>query len=237
MIALWISVGFVLGITAHVIYVAIRGLMKKGIYIPAFYYKDLSDAAKKKAREWGRQRLTNETWQLDDTVYSWKHVLVKIGFNEPDISYNISYSQGDGASFTASSVDVVKLIALAGTVDGIVEDQVVKQLAPMIANKSIIIREAIIKRTDHRYTHENTVSFDFDWDYDAKISSADRGTYDKLMERLGENISMTAVRMSKKIFAELVKVYESYTSDSAVEEYLDANMYWFDVAGNSLKEG
>jgi hypothetical protein len=75
-------------------------------------YDQLSDAAKKKARE----RYVNSNLEAGDNYWAeyvideWKELLEAKGFDSPKINYSGFYSQGDGASFICDSIDFTKYL-------------------------------------------------------------------------------------------------------------------------------
>ena len=75
----------------------------------AFKYDDLDDRAKQRAKEWYGSGDHYSDWH-EFTLDDWKQRLEEMGFSEPDISYSGFSSQGDGASFTASSFDLDKYV-------------------------------------------------------------------------------------------------------------------------------
>ena len=64
--------------------------------------------AVERAAQWLREGQTDHDW-YDYTYEMWKSALAQVGFDNADISFSGFWSQGDGASFTAS-VDLDVLI-------------------------------------------------------------------------------------------------------------------------------
>jgi hypothetical protein len=65
---------------------------------------------REKLREWA----TDGSWWYECVFDNWKPALDQIGFENADISFSGFWSQGDGASFTAS-IDVRKLVDFLNT--------------------------------------------------------------------------------------------------------------------------
>ena len=69
-----------------------------------------------RAKAWLQEAATDFNW-YSDVLDIWKDALAQIGFEDAEISFSGFWSQGDGASFTAT-VDLDKLIAfLADTIE------------------------------------------------------------------------------------------------------------------------
>lgn len=72
-----------------------------------FAYDDLGEEAKKRALEEWRtaSREIGDTYYAEPVILEWKWLLKNKGFDGVDISFSGFWSQGDGASFTANSID------------------------------------------------------------------------------------------------------------------------------------
>src|ERR1035441_4221080 len=66
-------------------------------------YIHLSPAAQKRARDWYREHCLDYEW-WDSDYDHWKEKLGELGFTKVAIKFSGFYSQGDGASFTASVI-------------------------------------------------------------------------------------------------------------------------------------
>jgi len=70
-----------------------------------FQYDQLDDEAKEKAREWWNETNEGDNYWSEPVIAEWRWLLRNKGFNDVEISYSGFWSQGDGASFTASNID------------------------------------------------------------------------------------------------------------------------------------
>jgi len=71
-----------------------------------FTYDQLSDAAKRTARESWVEDSVRDNDYADNVVSEWKWLLAQKGFDDVEINWSGFWSQGDGASFTAKSFDI-----------------------------------------------------------------------------------------------------------------------------------
>lgn len=150
--------------------------------------------------------------------------LEALGFNDPDISFSGFCSQGDGASFTCKSVDLVKFL---------------KGQKALTRFKSLVNMEksetgefiASVDRFDHHYCHEHTVKagVEVNW-FDDEEQEIQEGL-SKMGDELQTLITETVRTLSKKIYRELESEYEYLTSDEEIIETLKANEYTFTASG------
>lgn len=77
-----------------------------------FLYNELSPEAQARARDWWRENLDQNDWNhfSEPVIVEWKWLLKNKGFNDVKISWSGFSSQGDGASFTADSIDIEKYL-------------------------------------------------------------------------------------------------------------------------------
>jgi hypothetical protein len=77
-----------------------------------FQYDQLTPEAKEKAREWWINGENNwgDNSYADCVVAEWKWLLQNKGFNGVEIAWSGFWRQGDGASFTATSIDILKYL-------------------------------------------------------------------------------------------------------------------------------
>ena len=72
-------------------------------------YDQLSPEAKERARDWYIESSSNDDYWSEGVVLEWKWLLQQKGFEGVDIAWSGFSSQGDGASFTAKSIDFITL--------------------------------------------------------------------------------------------------------------------------------
>jgi hypothetical protein len=137
----------------------------------------IAQKAVERARSWLQEANTDHDW-CSYVLELWEQALDQIGFEDAKIAFRGFWSQGDGASFTAS-VDLHKLVAfLADTIEPkdkieVVEGQ--EEFLPYVVHllggkptnpkyrRLLLVREHIrdvaVERTGHHYTHEHTCRF------------------------------------------------------------------------------
>lgn len=71
-------------------------------------YEQLDDDAKERARNWWREAGADDNYWSEPVVAEWKWLLDQKGFYGVEINWTGFWSQGDGASFTATSIDFAK---------------------------------------------------------------------------------------------------------------------------------
>lgn len=136
----------------------------------SYTFAELSDEARKKVIE--RERNTylegmTEEWS-ESVIENFKSYMEgKYGIEVTDVGYDVSYSQGSGASFTFDRQGISMMneeidkadnpFLLGYKTDDPIHEKVIKFVKEeSIANGSVMIAEC--KRTTHQYQHENTVS-------------------------------------------------------------------------------
>lgn len=75
-------------------------------------YDDLLPKAKERARDWYRESLDQDDWQYmaEPVILEWRWLLTEKGFDGIKISWSGFSSQGDGASFTAKGINLLKYL-------------------------------------------------------------------------------------------------------------------------------
>ena len=81
-------------------------------YDGGFKYDQLDDSAKEKARQWwvNSENESGDNFWSEGIILEWKWLLKNKGFDDVDIAYSGFASQGDGASFTAKSIDLKRYL-------------------------------------------------------------------------------------------------------------------------------
>ncbi len=209
-----------------------------------FTFNELSDKAKKKAREWYKSQDLGYGWW--DSVFENasiiaslfgldirnKPVKMKNGKTQYPVSIFFSgfYSQGDGASFEGrytykdGATDAVKEYAPEdGTLHSIVNQ--LQNLQHRHSNRL----EATIKQSG-RYSHEFTMSLDMTWDddYSEEENIFDDEATSELLEIMRD--------FARWIYKNLEREYDYLMSDEVVDETLISNDYEFDEFGTLNQE-
>jgi hypothetical protein len=169
---------------------------------------------------------------LDD----WKGDLERLGYSDPDIQFSGFWGQGDGASFTASSVpphtedpEIVaawELIQRMTMLAGGQSEWELEAIGPLDQMDLEGMASGSVYRHGHRYVHENTVSVD--WQFDDFPNTTGlllEDQWDALEQAIKsyyENLDTTVTDLCREIYADLEKEYEYQTSDEAVEQALES---------------
>lgn len=116
-----------------------------------FSFQELSPKAQDKAIE-NFSQLQAETWSGQDTIDEYKIKLQELGFEGVEIHYSGFYSQGDGASFTATRFDIRKAMKASSIAS------YYKSFYTIAKTQDIRGR---VSRISSHYYHENTVKVIF----------------------------------------------------------------------------
>lgn len=205
--------------------------------VNVYQYDELSDDAKEKARQWWLSVDDSESInEMVDIVIV--PALETIGFNNPKVFYCISYCQGDGACFTASSIDTDTFIRFClGRLDTTTVDWLFKTCWQNFDNHRLDWLQSVgvldeyslsVSRSigSNFYSHEGTATIDCCGGYNVPES------IDKVVDEFVETANELRRELSQAIFAALLKEYEFQTSDDIVAENIVANEYEFDEFGN-----
>lgn len=195
------------------------------IHKTLYTFNELSKEAKQQAIETKRQEIEEDydyykfyfTDTIENALNRWNNIGIEIDIK--DIAYNISYSQGDGVSFTTDTpIDIDKALAFykkeypkyAKTVEEIKNNKHYQDIK--------LDYEFTIKRIDYYYTHENTVHCDVTdttWEYaDGIWEVADK--IRQIIDELKDDIC-------GNIYYELREVDEYIRSDENIIELLELN--------------
>ncbi len=213
----------------------------------------VSKRAVEKAREWLTEGQTDHQW-YDYLFELWRDALDQIGFTEAEIAFSGFWSQGDGASFTAS-VDMERLVEFFASdikanqsiepvpgntkVHGHDEDfrpwlvHKIGQRTSLVNSKFrrlLKVRDHLdctVKRISHRYSHENTCQFDGEfrsWDEYPRLQA--------FVEEFFGAAEDLRKDLCRVIYGTLEEEFEYLTSDESLIETSEANDYTFDQSGH-----
>lgn len=204
-----------------------------------FKFEELSDAAKEKARQWWRDADDGDNFWSESVIEDAATIADLMGIDlrtravklmgggtryEPEIYWSGFWSQGDGACFVGSYA------YKAGSV------KAVRQHAPKDSELHRIARglaaaqrpnfyriEATLKKSDHHYSHENTVSIDVFYSEAGEYGSEPKNAAD-FRELLRD--------FMRWIYKQLEAEYNYHNSDEQVDESIKANEYDFTEDGS-----
>ncbi len=172
-----------------------------------YKFDELSKEAQAKVldknRDWNVNRDSWAFYLLEEK----KEYLKSIGFDNAEIHYSGFWSQGDGASFTAT-VDIAKWLAVNK------KKAQFKFILKDIDNVNIVIAQSGF------YSHEMTMSVDVE--YFGEHSDKKDSAY-MTIDKLGEEILEDAREEAGSIYKALEAEYEYLTSDEVIKESLIAN--------------
>lgn len=187
--------------------------------IPVFYFEDLSDRAKEKARDWYRQGAFDYEW-WDSVEGDFRTIAKKIGIDVDKFYFSISWCQGDYAAFTGSyryakgSVKAIKGYAPADS---------------DLHNIAIALQQA--QRPEmYRLTATITCSNRGHLVVDVEDSGSP-------WRKLGEwqvGIEQALRDLAHWLYVQLRNEAEYLLSDEAVDEVIRANGYEFTAEGERI---
>lgn len=191
----------------------------KLLKVRAFTVPELSDKAKEKAMNWLSEAMFSGDW-YECIINYWNDKLERFGFNNPKIEFSGFYSQGDGASFTAT-VDLAKWIGLSKE-----RTKKYKSLLPDISDGII---EADVYRISSHYVHSGTVTAQVSAELEAREKFA--SLLDDVLEKELEN---EVEELCKEIYSDLKADYKNLSSEESLTDLATANDYLFDKFGNPI---
>jgi hypothetical protein len=221
----------------------------------------VAQKAVEKARSWLQEAATDFDW-YSSVLDFWKAAFAQIGFEDAEISFSGFWSQGDGASFTAS-VELEKLVAfLSDTIepkDGVEliegKEQFLPYVVHLLGHKPTnpkyrrllamgeYIQDVAVERTSHHYSHERTCRFtaslNADGHYEDTYKTSDKWQWVSntprvrtLFDGLVEDVENLRLRLCKAIYKMLEADYWDRISDEQLLDLAEANDYTFEANGN-----
>lgn len=178
-----------------------------------YKFDELTDEAKQKALE-TYSDYNDFDGMLDGSVDCIEEMLFERGFDDVDVRYDISYSQGSGASFTAGSVDIKKWLAYY-----------------KLEHKFTILLDylddvyANIRSGSSHYYHEKTTSsnVETDFEYLDELTDDQHNKLNEETEFLVKILDEDVEETNRMIYKTLLDDYEAQTSEDAIIESFEAN--------------
>lgn len=127
--------------------------------IELYEYAELPEDIKEKVLQENRYINVEDSWWCEPVEDEWKERLEAEGFRGVKIAFSGFCSQGDGASFTAESVDLPTFCKAN------------KALTRFKALLKLDYLSACVKRIDSQYSHENTVRGDVESATDSALTA------------------------------------------------------------------
>lgn len=141
--------------------------------------------------------------------------LEAVGFDGVESAYSGFWSQGDGASFTASSLDIEKFLRSQK-----------RWTYYRVLHEMIRINELWVKvvRTTHHYCHENTTQAELHGEHYLNLTPRQ----EKFYEELEKEIDAYITNAGQEYYSALNTSYNNMTSDEEVKESIIANEMEFE---------
>lgn len=187
--------------------------------ITVYSFNELSDKAKENVRNWHSECLA-EWW--DYTEDDFREVLKRMGFYDVEPAFSLSYSQGDGASFTASfSHDKPCLEAVK---DHAPVDEELARIAIAIDALPIGFHGRVARNYAFRECHEYSITAE-----DCVIEQVDNEL--EATDDLVNDFATIVRDLCCWYFKQLQGELEYQTSDEAIVENCELNGYEFTADG------
>jgi len=230
----------------------------------SFQFHELSPDIQEKVLNDYRQTYDESIsdWWYEDVIENFESKLENLGLENIVCNFSGFYSQGDGASFTASVRDVEKFFRDAIKLKpgkwftyskpdpNRIKTEAEKELDDIeetFVSLGIFEPEVDkitpddfwinIKRDSSRYYHENTISAELDVDEPVEGRDLDVSQRKELGVWLGSlenSITEWARTKSRELYSELQNEYDSMTSDEAIQGWIDSMGYEFTRDGEKI---
>ena len=193
--------------------------IKKTLYT----FSELSEEAKNQAVSERRQEIEKDYYIYEDyfkdtvatVLETWNDTGIEVDVN--DVSYSISYSQGDGVSFVSQGIDIEQALKFYSK-QGDKQEKVVEKIRKDKNYKYVKENfEFTIRRIDTMYTHEYTVDCYFT---DTTYEYTD-GQWE-LAERISKIINQIKNDICEHIYHELLETDLYINSDEFITELLES---------------
>lgn len=182
--------------------------------IKIYSFNELSDEAKEKAIDYERNyRYKNgEPLMFFNEVYN--EYFTRAGFNGTQIQYSLSYSQGDGLSFSAESYDFLKDLYLEVLGEG------KEKTAELLAENSTLI----MKGNTGRYCYASTSDIDLYFEnYTSEINCLNIDNIESVQGQVLNKLCTIYIDLCKELEDIGYKEIEHYYSDEVIIEDLIDN--------------
>lgn len=191
-----------------------------------YKFDELSEEAKKIAIENHNDDLVeNIDWE-EPILEEWKEKLERVGYNDFEIGYSGFWSQGDGASFTYSGIDVNNKFVKRWLFSGC-DQKIVNTLYDGLKTGDF---DLSLKGLRHgNYLHERSIVNYLDIDFAENI---DTDWFENFDAKVQANADKFQIEISVKIYRALEKYYNELHEDEAVIEEIESNDLNFNDDGS-----
>lgn len=183
--------------------------------VNAYQFNELGQDAKRKAIDWYKNSVLNHQNNLETFEDTCLEAAQNAGFDNIKLCYSFSYSQGDGASFSSATLDLLKFL----------EGEKVNLKA---YEKRVLQEYCVIKIGHHRhYAYAANSDVDFYFNY-----HKDMPNIEKLAGKICELIQARYLSLCAQIEKDGYKELEYQYSDERVTEEIEENEYLFTDSGS-----
>ena len=173
-------------------------------------FNELTEEQQAKAIEMNRD-INVDFQEWHDFVKEEHHEkLEAVGFDGVESAYSGFWSQGDGASFTADSLDIEKFLRATK------RWTYYRSLHEFIRIKELWAK---VVRTTHMYCHENTTQAELYGEHYLDLSDKQQAKYDELEKEIDAYIT----RAGQEYYSALNAAHDDLTSDEQVKQTIIAN--------------
>jgi len=199
-----------------------------------YRYEELpSEQAKEKARDWYRHHIQPDATDWSCITKLFEEELADLGYPTEDVSWSLSYCQGDGMAFYGKLIDhkLDTLISRVAKENKKMRHLWFKKIRKWFADCDFAL---IIERNHYgyRYSHYNTMSV---W-VDIKsygLNRAQEKNLELFAEWLESIIRADVKQVSKSLERLGYDEIERLSSDEEVEEALNSFDYYFNEYGTT----
>jgi hypothetical protein len=199
--------------------------MARDIAFKVYQFNELSEDAKKKAREWYKEVLNNDFGAESEMItLSFEGMLEEYGYPTEDINWSLTCSQGDGMAFYG------KIEELERVAKRLLDEKKFKRFK-LLVNAGLEL-EVKIKRNSFgvHYNHYNTMWVDWEA-YPSFIFDGNFKKIENFCEDFINLIEEDIKNVSKELEASGYKQIDHYYSDEAIDETIISNEYEFTAEG------
>lgn len=194
----------------------------KTIKIKVYEFKELSNEAQAHAIEQYRTR----KYEDDSVLYFFKESceeqIKEAGFSEPELQYSLSYSQGDGLSFSAKAYTKIKDLFMLELGAG------KERTAQLLTDNTT----QILKGNEGRYcyAHKNQIDLYLEnWTSSINCRNTDR--IDAVITKVCERLENLYIDLCSKLKEQGYEELEYAYSDECIKEDIEANELEFTEDG------
>ena len=191
------------------------------IELKAYKFEELTESAKKAAREWHSKDGLDE-FQCESITEGFQSQLEVLGLPTEKVHWSISYCQGDGVAFYGS-VDVEEYLK---------KNKLLTKFRKLFdSDKDLLVQNVEIKSNSPHYNHYNTMTISYNEAlYNGYQNDSRLNAIDDFIEHLSDHIK----EISKDFYDQGQKEVDYCYSDEYINESIIANDYEFTEDGDII---